>query len=396
MLAVARSVAPALGVNMQSANAAAPKILDALRILGQAKEEHISFAMLGLPSHLQKAARDAAATLRPVADRLRSRKIATELRIQVSSLLAASKHAHVLTPLDLSSPHTFPLGNGDLLYVLLEHCSLVSDWPVRCQQHYRLASVLAQLSCGWSSAVREWRQEDCRLTLLGGSPSDHSEASSLARLSGPSAVDLQLHGNFWAEGDGHPLDLRADQLVALCLRFPRLQRLLIRYSDDLQVATLVSIINALPALKVVDASHSYLPGQSGDLFEALVARPQIRLFVTACSAVYKRSRVWRGSEYDEDGDIEQASLSPSLETKKSKLLKEQVVCVTCLAAGRPESDTYHCHSCAARPEAIPIRYGWAAWQHPYPEANGSCRSLSVLDASHAATPVPRSHGSGLA
>jgi hypothetical protein len=258
------------------------------------------------------------------------------------------------------------VGNGDLLNILLEQCSLASDWPVRGHQHYRFAAVLAQLSHGWSSAVRAWRREACRLTLLGGSPSDLSEATSFARLSGPSAVDLQLHGDFWTEGDGYPLDLRADQLVALCLRFPRLQRLLIRYSDDLQVATLISIINALPALTVIDASHSYLPGQSSDLFEALIARPQLRLFVTACSAVYKRSRVWRGSEYDdEDGDLEQESLPPSLETTKSKVIREQVVCVSCTAAGRPKSDTYHCHPCAARPEAIPIRYGWAAWQHPY-------------------------------
>ena len=131
---------------MQSANAAAPKILDALLLIGQAEEAHISFAMLGLSASLQRAARDAAVMLRPVADRLRSRKIGTDLRIQVAALLAASQYAHVLTPVDLSSPHAFPVGNGDLLNVLLEQSSLSSDWPIRSKHHYQFSLKLAQLS----------------------------------------------------------------------------------------------------------------------------------------------------------------------------------------------------------------------------------------------------------
>ena len=362
---------------MQSANAAAPKILDALILLGQSKESHISFAMLGLPPKLQNAARDAALALQPVADRLISRRIGTELRIEMSALRASSKHldAPMEPPIDLSSPYSFPLGNGDLLPMLLENCeNTVSDAygpetlfsesdlnGARRPDQYKLASVLAQVSHGWLSAVRGWFQEGCSFTLLGGDRSDYGTVASFVRLSGPAAIELQLHGNFVSTfetpGPYSFLLLDLPQLAEVCRCCPRLQRLLIRYSDDLQISTLVNIMSTCSDLIEVDVSHCDLPGQSSYLFEALASRPDLRIYVTACDQLYKRSKRWH-ADADED-----ESRPPSARTLQ---VRSQIVCVSCEDATLPVKNADRCRECAAQLDrAIPFRCGWAAWQHPY-------------------------------
>jgi hypothetical protein len=161
---------------MHAANRAAPKILDALLLIGSAREDHIAFAMCGLSPDLQRNAREAANLLKPVANRLVSRKIATELRIEFRALRASTKFPDEVTCIDLSSPYNFPVGNGDLLRLLIEQCTPSRSMEgIRAQQgngrnpsQYKLAILLAQVSHGWAAAVREWRQERCMFSMLAG------------------------------------------------------------------------------------------------------------------------------------------------------------------------------------------------------------------------------------
>jgi hypothetical protein len=161
---------------MHAANRAAPKILDALLLIGSAREDHIAFAMCGLSPDLQRNAREAANLLKPVANRLVSRRIATELRIEFRALRASTKFPDEVTCIDLSSPYNFPVGNGDLLRLLIEQCTPSRSMEgIRAQQgngrnpsQYKLAILLAQVSHGWAAAVREWRQERCMFSMLAG------------------------------------------------------------------------------------------------------------------------------------------------------------------------------------------------------------------------------------
>ena len=91
--------------SMQSANANALQILEAMQLLGSSDPAHVGFATCGLTPELQRAAEAATAALRPVASRLKSRKIACRLRIETAQLMAASAHKSS-SPVDLSSPPT--------------------------------------------------------------------------------------------------------------------------------------------------------------------------------------------------------------------------------------------------------------------------------------------------
>jgi hypothetical protein len=192
---------------MHAANRAAPKILDALLTLGTAREDHIAFAMCGLPPNLQRSAREAASLLQPVANRLVSRKIATELRIEFQALRASTKHPTEVACIDLSSPYNFPVGNGDILQLLIAQCMPRAQEGIRRPSHYELATLLAQVSRGWAAAVREWRQERCVFSMLAGergTPArkdsdddteghrgDYLCTSTYARLSGANTVGMR-------------------------------------------------------------------------------------------------------------------------------------------------------------------------------------------------------------
>ena len=190
---------------MQSANAAAPKLIEALVTLGRANPDHVAFAMLGLPSHMQQDAHDAMKGLRRVAARLVSRRLSVELRLEMASLRASSAHMSSVTAADWSSPHAIPVGNGDILPLLLFHSrdqplggsgyAGDDDWPVRQDFHYKTALRLARLNHAWRDCVRRWIRERCSFSLLGGDISDLAKLEAFVRCSGSSASELHLHGN---------------------------------------------------------------------------------------------------------------------------------------------------------------------------------------------------------
>ena len=179
-------------------------VLQALVTLGRAREDQIASATLGLTELMQGEARDASTALRFVAARLVSRKLAAEVRAEVAALLATSTYPSDAALADWSSPHAIPVGEGDIFPLLLFHsrdeplgCSGYEgddDWPVRQDFHYRFATHLAQVNQAWRRRVREWCEEACCFSMLGGCDSDRSMLASFVRLSGPSAVELHLHG----------------------------------------------------------------------------------------------------------------------------------------------------------------------------------------------------------
>ena len=138
---------------MQRANANAPKILEAMQLLGSSDPTHVAFAMCGLAPDLQKAAETAAAALRPVASRLKSRKIACQLRMETAQLMAASTQKDS-SPVDLTSPPS------DLFDVLIEQ---TIDVESRCHRvapetlRWEVGCKFLRLSRAWANAVRGWR-----------------------------------------------------------------------------------------------------------------------------------------------------------------------------------------------------------------------------------------------
>ena len=77
---------PARSQARGSASSAAPRLIESLITLGAAPPEHVAFAMLGLPPDLQQDAEAAATRLRRVAARLISRRIATDVRLEMARL----------------------------------------------------------------------------------------------------------------------------------------------------------------------------------------------------------------------------------------------------------------------------------------------------------------------
>lgn len=336
---------------MQSANAAAPKLIDALITLGRADLDHVRFSMLGLPSTLQQDAQDAVKCLRRVAARLVSRRLATDLRIEMAALRARSAYPNEVASVDWSSPHAIPIGNGDILQLLLFHSRSAplgcggyagdDDWPVRQDFHYKTALTLAQLNRAWRDSVREWCREDCSVSLLGGDDDDYSKVDSLVRVSGSNMVELQLHGNSAAGG---PLALNSWEVRRFVRRCPNVRRLAIRVSDDLDCATLVGILAACPSLEELDLAGSYTGATDVEtdapleaFFQAAASRPRLRVYATACDDVFVQSR--------------------------TSLSKANVVAMRCEAADR--RGRAGCPHCARIPQsgAIECRFGWPAWSH---------------------------------
>ena len=222
---------------MQSANKAAPEIIAALQLLGNAKEEHVSFAMLGLGG-LQAKALEAVRTLRPVAARLASRKIACDLRIEMAQLRRASQHADVLTNrMSWNTPHDVD-GTGDILNELTrladsDYANRRGDlqWPARlcihrsimhssehCAfEHYAFIGRLAVLNHAWNDAVREWRRQPCKVVMI--DPND-ADVRQMVRLA-PNIVELQLH----PKRDGPMLDVGDNALAAIQHGCPRLKEM---------------------------------------------------------------------------------------------------------------------------------------------------------------------------
>ena len=284
---------------MQAANAAAPKLLDAIMTLGRALDSHVSFALLGLPIELQTATQDAIRKLRPVSARLVSRKIASSLRVEMASLRAASAHPCLTLAADWT---VLP---GDVLPLLIESSSCRVKGPVvpswRCAPRslaqYQFATNFAQICRVWSTAACQWRSQPCILSLL--RPSER-EVRTLVRLS-PNAVELQLHGGTLDRSGVvvntspifEPRDARggtAGLWLALASEPPmmQLERLLIRVGE-VAIASLEALLDSGWAPKLRELEIQVTTGVNIDdsfdrLYNALAARPHLRLTVPACDA----------------------------------------------------------------------------------------------------------------
>ena len=295
---------------MQSANKAAPEIIAALQLLGNAKEEHVSFAMLGLGG-LQAKALEAVRTLRPVAARLASRKIACDLRIEMAQLRRASQHADVLTNrMSWNTPQDVD-GTGDILNELTrladsDYANRRGDlqWPARlcihrsimhssehCAfEHYAFIGRLAVLNHAWNDAVREWRRQPCKVVMI--DPND-ADVRQMVRLA-PNIVELQLH----PKRDGPMLDVGDNALAAIQHGCPRLERLLMRGCDEhttsilpgISVQGIINLVEARPTLKEMDLVSIY---SRFSLDDAAVLSPAlrrginpVRMYLSLCDSLY--------------------------------------------------------------------------------------------------------------
>ena len=275
---------------MQSANKAAPEIIAALHLLGNAKEEHVSFAMLGLGG-LQAKALEAVRTLRPVAARLASRKIACDLRIEMAQLRRASQHADVLTNrMSWNTPHDVD-GTGDILNELTrlsdsDYANRRGDlqWPARFWEHYAFIGRLAVLNHAWNDAVREWRRQPCKIVMI---DPDDADVRQMVRLA-PNIVELQLHPT----RDGPVLDVGDNALAAIQHGCPRLERLLMRGCDEqgISVQGIINLVEARPTLKEMDLLSIY---SRFSLDDSAVLSPAlrrgtnpVRMYLSLCDSLY--------------------------------------------------------------------------------------------------------------
>lgn len=273
---------------MQAANAAAPKLLDAIMTLGRALDSHVSFALLGLPVELQTATSDAIRKLRPVTARLVSRKIASSLRVEMASLRAASAHRDVTHSVDWS---VLP---GDMLPLLVESSNCSEKWPLerswRCAKQFKFATNIAAVGHAWASAVRQWRRQPCVISLL---RPVVQEVKTIVQLS-PNAVELQMHGGALDRSgvviNESPLFVFDSWPTAAWLAdsrvMMRLERLLIRVGE-VAMDELESLLDSMPRLRDVEIQLIGFQDEALDcLYNALAARPLLRWTMPACDQFF--------------------------------------------------------------------------------------------------------------
>ena len=249
---------------MQQANANAPKILEAMTLLGTADPSHVAFALCGLPFELRRGADSAVAALRPVAARLTSRKIACSLRIETAERLAASSQRE-MSPADWSAPPT------DVLEEIIEQsASLHSQlrgphqgFPV-ANLRWLLASKLAQVSRCWTESVRGWRHDVSSIYMW---QCDDVALRVVAR-DAPALERLQIK------------DARHDRLL-------------------LRDGTLATLAAGCPRLTELQLPDAVLPQGGGGLLRMVAALPNLeRLEVIGmrCAAIGVAADASRGAD----------------------------------------------------------------------------------------------------
>lgn len=244
---------------MQSANRQAPKILEALRVLGDAQSDHIAFALLGLPHALTTAAQAASQQLRPVAHRLKSRGIACELRIEMARLRAASAFpdASAVTWPELPWTDILPTviffvsGNlqkkvSDFVY----HSNLSTDMEDDADDDYhgsRYAATtqVAQVCHACESAVRDWRRHERHITVYN---ADDMAVQAIAR-DATSAIEVQLYEDPLTKCSRVTGSVLADFIATGC---PALQRLLVRGFTCTDMALSFNAAKRKPSLRQID------------------------------------------------------------------------------------------------------------------------------------------------
>ena len=311
---------------MQSANAAAPRILEALATLGECDMHHVRFAMLGLNPNVQAAAMQAVEAAKPVAACLRSRKIATSLRIETAAL--QRKSADVITNVARwDSPGDFM--GGEFVPILLEllmrgmvtdfatntadyseHLRLTSDGLDRrykvplervptltCQEHFAIVAPLAQINRAWRETLGAWFYEGIdRVALI--DPTD-AHLRGVAWLC-PNLRQLECHPRFTTIYGSEAMEtmaLTAGALAPLVESCDKLERVLVRHAPDaVKGAALIQLMERCPLLCELDLIGSFPPSPQGvalqqqlasltPFVQAMALHPRVRVTVAGCDVL---------------------------------------------------------------------------------------------------------------
>lgn len=309
---------------MQAANTAAPKILEALRLIGLAPASHIDFALLGLPHELRKAAHEAAATIRPIADRLTSRKIACDLRIEMATLRSKSAHPEATTHADWTMlPPDITLQIFRWLAPEREADEDIDALGVHSDEHdaarYRKCSRVASVSRGWELGVRDWRCTQRRIVLV--DPCD-AAVRAISR-DAMQLEELQLHASAaQAADDASGLAVTGDALrtLAACRE---MRRLLVRSWRRISLDDFTELIRKLPKLSELDLAGNRRPKDgSMSLFMAVFEPLQrLRLVLSPCDALWA------------------ASIGILIGGERRESLQARVKCIRCRRS--PSDKDYH-------------------------------------------------------
>ena len=372
---------------MQKANQNAPKILEALRVLGDAQPDHIAFALLGLPHTLTVAAQSASQQLQPVAQRLKSRLIASKLRIEMARMRDASAFANVAGPVSWSelpwadimptvvhylSQRPAPkhsrrrltaLGHGSQTVEGLAMEGLLSDDSLRSDQkrvhvsddshedaehllgmRYLGAQKLAPICRGCDLAVREWRRHES--TIIVYNPTD-DVVRAIAR-DADSLTELQLHEDEYTS-DSRLTNSALSALLAGegC---PLLKRLLVRGIGPLEVAGMLRAAVGrarLEELDLVNTASKELGGHAAVAEKTLVQPSWLAL----CEALPHLRFVVRGC--DRDWLMSDAH--------QSRRLVPRLKCVRCTSScvsAFPDGERCRCIANAARTAST--LHGWTS------------------------------------
>ena len=281
---------------MQAANAAAPAIVAAVKLLASADQQHVAYAMVGLKSRrLVEAAQAAARQLQPVAERLAvvasCELVAAELREEMIAVRAASSTTYVpagadwgefgelLSDLILTA---LPVSSGLILGNLDDVPSDECGHPQMLASRYAASGVLAKVNRCWTSAMREWRRRQRQVVLV----SPDSAAIRMVARDSPAVEELYLYSS----GD-YILDMDGSGLLAL-RACGAMRRLCMPNFENLSTTALVEFLTAMQQLVEVDVSGSYLEPATRDalLLNVCTSRPSLYL------RVHETDDLWTSSD----------------------------------------------------------------------------------------------------
>jgi hypothetical protein len=164
------------------------------------------------------------------------------------------------------------------------------------------------------------------------------------------------------------------------------------------VTSLVSVLEACPLLVEIDLCGSYLAGQSDELFQALITRPHLRIYINHCNGVYRKHLSFRGAALLSSDAADDSAIPAGARDGKTlehaHTLSEQLVGVRCPHADAPRAQPNNlelilpqpsvCSHCSSAPPlpagradacamVIKERYGWPAWSQPQAQAGARDR-----------------------